>query len=108
MATKDEERAELEAVLAERLKRAEDPSYEGELLSGGDRLLLVTVGIIATGVGFALYYWLLNPVTYAQHYPFKWVSASIPTIIVTGIVYALLTRFWIIPMHKGGYDLKKT
>jgi len=65
-------------------------------------------GFIATGVGFALYYWLLNPVTYAQHYPFKWVSASVPTIIVTGIVYALLTRFWIIPMHKGGYDLKKT
>ena len=65
-------------------------------------------GFIATGVGFALYYWLLNPVTYAQHFPFKWVSASVPTIIVTGIVYALLTRFWIIPMKKGGYGLEKT
>jgi NCS1 family nucleobase:cation symporter-1 len=65
-------------------------------------------GFIATGVGFALYYWLLNPVTYAQHFPFKWVSASIPTIIVTGIVYALLTKFWIIPMKKGGYALEKT
>jgi NCS1 family nucleobase:cation symporter-1 len=65
-------------------------------------------GFIATGVGFALYYWLLNPVTYAQHFPFKWISASVPTIIVTGIVYALLTRFWIIPMKKGGYGLEKT
>ena len=65
-------------------------------------------GFVATGVGFALYYWLLNPVTYAQHFPFKWVSASIPTIIVTGIVYALLTKFWIIPMKKGGYALEKT
>jgi len=65
-------------------------------------------GFIATGVGFALYYWLLNPVTYAQHFPFKWISASVPTIIVTGIVYALLTRFWIIPMKKGGYGLEQT
>ena len=46
MATKDEERKELEALLAERLKLAEDPSYEGELLSGGDQLILFTVGII--------------------------------------------------------------
>jgi hypothetical protein len=46
VATNDEERAELEALLAERLKLAEDPSYEGELLSGRDHLVLVTVGII--------------------------------------------------------------
>jgi NCS1 family nucleobase:cation symporter-1 len=65
-------------------------------------------GFIATGVGFAVYYWLLNPVTYAQHFPFKWISASIPTIIVTGIVYWLLTQFWIIPMKKGGYRLEKS
>jgi len=46
MATKDEERKELEALLAERLKLAEDPAYEGKLLSGGDQLILFTVGII--------------------------------------------------------------
>jgi hypothetical protein len=46
VATKDEERKELEALLAERLKLAEDPSYEGELLSSSDHLLLFTVGII--------------------------------------------------------------
>ena len=46
MATKDEEQKELEALLAERLKLAEDPSYEGELLSSSDHLLLFTVGII--------------------------------------------------------------
>ena len=46
MATRDEERKELEALLAERLKLADDPSYEGELLSGSDHLLLFTVGII--------------------------------------------------------------
>ena len=46
MATKEEERKQLEALLAERLKLAEDPSYEGELLSSSDHLLLFTVGII--------------------------------------------------------------
>jgi NCS1 family nucleobase:cation symporter-1 len=58
---------------------------------------------IATAVDFVLYYWLLNPVTYAQHFPFKWISASVPTIIASAIVYWLLTRFWIIPTRKGGY-----
>jgi nucleobase:cation symporter-1, NCS1 family len=63
---------------------------------------------IATAVGFFLYWYLLNPLTYVQHYPFKWISASIPSILVSGFIYWALTRFWIIPMKKGGYDLKKT
>jgi hypothetical protein len=54
VATRDEERAELEALLAERLKLAEDPSYEGELLSGSDHLLLFTVGIIAPTILLAI------------------------------------------------------
>lgn len=58
---------------------------------------------IATGVGFVIYYWLLNPVTYAQHFPFKWISASVPTIIVTGFIYWVLTKFWIMRVGKGGY-----
>jgi hypothetical protein len=47
VATKDEERKELEALLAERLKLAEEPGYEGALLSRGDQIVLFTVGIIA-------------------------------------------------------------
>jgi hypothetical protein len=46
VATKDEERKELEALLAERLKLADDPSYEGDLLTSSDHLLLFTIGII--------------------------------------------------------------
>ena len=46
MATTDEEVKELEALLAERLKLAEEPGYEGDLLSRGDQLILLTVGII--------------------------------------------------------------
>jgi hypothetical protein len=46
MAITDEEVRELEAMLAERLKLAEEPGYEGALLSSGDQFLLLTVGII--------------------------------------------------------------
>ena len=46
MATKDEQRAALEAELAQRLKMAEDPSYEGEVLSRGQHWLLATAGLI--------------------------------------------------------------
>ena len=54
MAITDEEVKELEALLAERLKLAEDPSYEGELLSSSDHLLLFTVGIIVPIVLLAI------------------------------------------------------
>ena len=40
------ERAELERLLAERLKLAEDPSYEGEILTVGQHWTLATAGII--------------------------------------------------------------
>jgi hypothetical protein len=40
------ERAELERLLAERLKQAEDPSYEGEILTVGQHWTLATAGII--------------------------------------------------------------
>jgi NCS1 family nucleobase:cation symporter-1 len=63
---------------------------------------------IATAAGFFLYWYLLNPLTYVSHTPFKWVSASIPAILVSGFIYWVLTKFWIIPMKKGGYDYKKS
>jgi hypothetical protein len=43
---RDQERAELEALLVERLELAQDTSYEGELLSRGDHLVLFAVGIV--------------------------------------------------------------
>ncbi len=61
-------------------------------------------GFIATAVGCVVYYWLLNPVTYAQHFPFKWISASIPTVFVAGAVYWVVTRLVVIPARKGGYE----
>ena len=34
---------------------------------------------------------------------FQWTTASLATIVVTGVVYALLTRLVSIPLRKGGY-----
>lgn len=50
MSDKDQDRAELEALLAERLKLAEEPGYEGELLSRGDHLILFAVGIVVPAI----------------------------------------------------------
>jgi len=63
-------------------------------------------GFIATAAGFFLYWYLLDPVTYESAAAFKYISASVPTIIVSGIVYWLLTQFVIIPLGKGGYREK--
>jgi hypothetical protein len=46
MATKEEQRAAMDAELAQRLKIAEDPSYEGEILTRGQHWVLATVGLI--------------------------------------------------------------
>jgi len=59
---------------------------------------------VATAVGFFFYWYLLDPVTYAQHFPFKWISATVPTVIVSGFVYWLVTRAVVIPARKGGYE----
>lgn len=62
-------------------------------------------GFIATAAGFFVYWYLLDPVTYVSHNTtaFKWLSASIPSLIVTGIVYAILTMILVKPLGKGGY-----
>jgi len=60
---------------------------------------------LATAAGFFTYWYLLDPVTYVSHNTemFKWLSASLPSIVVSGIVYWILTRLVIIPAGKGGY-----
>lgn len=67
------------------------------------------VAFAATILGMLCYWLLLDPVTYENRLflgdinVFQWTSASIATIVFTGAVYWLLTRFVSIPMGKGGY-----
>ena len=63
------------------------------------------VAFLATAAGFFTYWYLLDPVTYVSHNTevFKWLSASLPSVVVSGFVYWILTRLVVIPAGKGGY-----
>lgn len=54
MAAFEEDRAHLEAQLAERLEMVEEPEYEGEVLSKGQHLLLFCAGIVVPGILLAI------------------------------------------------------
>jgi nucleobase:cation symporter-1, NCS1 family len=59
--------------------------------------------ILAMVVGFLTYIYLLNPVSYASHPPYQYLTASIPTCVVGGLVYWGVTRLLNIPKGMGGY-----
>lgn len=56
---------------------------------------------MAAGVGCYLY--LLDPVSYASRWPYDYVTASLPTALVAGIVYAIVTLLLMKPAGKGNY-----
>jgi nucleobase:cation symporter-1, NCS1 family len=60
--------------------------------------------IVALAVGCLVYVYLLNPLTYQSHDPFKWLTASLPTAVVSGLVHAVLTAVFVRPRRLGGYD----
>lgn len=66
------------------------------------------VGMVAFVAGVATYLYLLDPVTYVSRAPFQFTTASIPTILVAGLIYWLGTKFILIPQNKGGYMQKTT
>ena len=59
--------------------------------------------ILAMAAGFGTYLYLLNPVTYASHSPYEFLTASLPTAFVGGLVYWLITVMVVIPAGKGDY-----
>lgn len=59
--------------------------------------------ILAMLAGFSTYLYLLNPVTYASRAPYDVLTASLPTAVVSGIVYAVVTLVVVKPAGKGGY-----
>jgi NCS1 family nucleobase:cation symporter-1 len=59
--------------------------------------------ILGMAAGFATYLYLLNPVTYASHWPYEYVTASLPTAVVGGVVYLIVTLLVVRPAGKGDY-----
>ena len=59
--------------------------------------------ILGMAAGFATYLYLLNPVTYASHWPYEYLTASLPTAFVGGLVYLIVTLLIVKPAGKGDY-----
>ena len=60
--------------------------------------------VVAMLVGFGVYTYLLNPLTYASRWPYQYLTASLPTALAAALIYWLVTRLLIIPARRGGYD----
>lgn len=69
---------------------------------GGVNWAAVVITIAAT---FG-YLWLYNPVTVAMADPFRYLGASLPTILISGAAYYLAVRLMVAPLGKGDYDSK--
>jgi NCS1 family nucleobase:cation symporter-1 len=60
--------------------------------------------IVALAFGCAVYLYLLNPLTFESHGPYRWVSASVPAAVLSGCLYMALTYLFVIPARRGGYE----
>jgi NCS1 family nucleobase:cation symporter-1 len=61
------------------------------------------VAIVALGVGCAVYMYLLNPISYESHAPYRFLTASLPAAFVSACVYIALTLLFVVPAGRGGY-----
>ena len=59
--------------------------------------------ILGMAAGFGTYLYLLNPVTYASNTPYEYLTASLPTALVGGLVYLVVTLLVVKPAGKGDY-----
>lgn len=59
-------------------------------------------GVLSLAAGFMVYVTLLDPLSYESRWPFEYMTASIPTLILSGALYVLLTKL-INGKRMGGY-----
>jgi NCS1 family nucleobase:cation symporter-1 len=59
--------------------------------------------ILAMAAGFFTYLYLLDPITYVSRSPYEYLTASLPTAVVGGVVYLVATLVLVKPSGKGGY-----
>jgi NCS1 family nucleobase:cation symporter-1 len=61
------------------------------------------VGFVAFAAGVVTYIYLLDPVTYVYRAPFQYLTASVPAIVVAGLVYWLGAVLVLRPLGRGDY-----
>ena len=59
--------------------------------------------IVAMVSGFLVYIYLLDPLTYESRYPYQYLTASLPTALVGGLVFYVFTKWVVQPRRWGGY-----
>lgn len=62
------------------------------------------IAVAITGFSTWAYLYLYNPVTSASAEPFKYLGASIPVALLSGLAYYVATKLIVIPMRKGSYE----
>ena len=62
--------------------------------------------LAAMGVGFIVYIYLLDPLAYESRWPYQYLTASLPTALISALVYGVVTRLWVAPRGMGGYRAK--
>ena len=62
--------------------------------------------LLAMAVGVTAYIYLLDPISYASHWPYQYLTASLPTAVLAAGVYWLVTRLVVMPRQLGGYQPK--
>jgi len=77
-----------------------DPSPGGAYAFWGGVNPAALAGMVA---GFFTYIYLLDPLTYESNSPYEYLTASLPTAVVGGVVYYLVTKIVVQPAKRGGY-----
>jgi nucleobase:cation symporter-1, NCS1 family len=66
------------------------------------------VALGVCGGAFAFYLWLLNPISTDHKTLFEYVTASLPTIVLSAVGYYTIMRFVVIPLtNRGSYEAPK-
>lgn len=53
--------------------------------------------------GCGAYLYLLNPLTYVSHQPYDYMTATLPTLVVSGLIHIIVVKLVVKPAGKGGY-----
>ncbi|MDH3474460.1 MAG: cytosine permease [Rhodospirillales bacterium] len=59
--------------------------------------------LAAMVAGFFTYIYLLDPLTYESNFPYEYMTAALPTAVVGGVVYLIVTKLVVQPAKLGGY-----
>jgi len=59
--------------------------------------------LVALAAGCGVYVYLLNPLSYVSHGPYRLLTASLPAAAAAAITFALVTRFFVARAGRGGY-----